>query len=295
MHNIFTIGDKVSKYRIETSLFYGEETFSFHLCAFITQTHYVKESENEYKYRKPLDILLHSSSTVELLSYKTHSIFRISQSCLIIFRNIPYTSNSKMNSSFIERQNVSFDTLENSTDFLLNELNENLYGTTVAKVGYGFMLILNHFLGPILLSGIVLFEMNGGDPQKRNLINMLHSIALINLIIFSLLLGGCKLWRQIVGLIEFDTIVVVEWIVYTSISNIVLLMDAMTFLKYLHIIVWKRVKGLNDGFLALFLGLTILLTSLTVTTVDHISYKTLLLPPFKMMAGNSPHSFEDLL
>ena len=88
--------------------------------------------------------------------------------------------------------------------------------------------------------------------------------------------------------------IVIERIAYASMSNIVLLMDEMTILKYLHIIVWKRVKGLNDGFFAVFLGLTTLLTSLTITTVDHISYMTLLLPQFKMLVGNSPYSFEEL-
>lgn len=58
--------------------------------------------------------------------------------------------------------------------------------------------------------GVVLFEMNGGNPQKRNLINMLQSVALINLMILTCLLGACNVWRQVVGLIQFDTIKILE-------------------------------------------------------------------------------------
>ena len=161
-----------------------------------------------------------------------------------------------MNFTSTENETFVSNVLENSTDFFLNKLNDDLYGSTAAKIGFGFMLGINHVIGPILMLGIVLFEMNGGDPQKRNLINMLQSLALINLVIFTCLLGGCKIWRQAVGLIHFDTMKILERVGYVIIANIILLMVQCTILKYLHIVVWKRVKGLNDGFLAYFCGFT---------------------------------------
>ena len=197
-----------------------------------------------------------------------------------------------------ENETFVFDVPKNSTDFFLNKLNNDLYGSTVAKIGFGFMVGINHVIGPILMLGIVLFEMNGGDPQKRNLINMLQSIALINLILFTCLLGGCKIWRQVVGLIQFDTMKILERVGYVMLANIILLTDQMTILKYLHIIVWKRVKGLNDGFLAYFCGFTTLLWSLTITLIDHLPYamqnRTMHLFQFKMMTGNSPYSFDQI-
>ena len=203
-----------------------------------------------------------------------------------------------MNFTSTVNETLVFDVLENSTDFFLNKLNNDLYGSTVAKIGFGFMVGINHVIGPILMLGIVLFEMNGGDPQKRNLINMLQSIALINLILFTCLLGGCKIWRQAVGLIQFDTMKILERVGYVMLANIILLTDQMTILKYLHIIVWKRVKGLNDGFLAYFCGFTTLLWSLTITLIDHLPYamqnRTMHLFQFKMMTGNSPYSFDQI-
>lgn len=200
-----------------------------------------------------------------------------------------------MNFPSIGNQTNSIDIVENSTDFFLNELNESLYGSTLAKISFGFMIALNHAIGPVLLLGIVLFEMNGADPQKRNLINILFSLALINLIIFTFLLGGCKLWRQIVGLIEFNTMIVIERVGYIVCTNFILLMDQMTILRYLQIVVWKRVKGLNDGFLAVLCGLTTILWSSTICIIDHIPYeKSILLFQLKMMAGNAPYSIDEL-
>ena len=203
-----------------------------------------------------------------------------------------------MNFTSTENETSVFDVPKNSTDFFLNKLNNDLYGSTVAKIGVGFMVGINHVIRPILMLGIVLFEMNGGDPQKRNLINMLQSIALINLILFTCLLGGCKIWRQAVGLIQFDTMKILERVGYVMLANIILLTDQMTILKYLHIVVWKRVKGLNDGFLAYFCGFTTLLLSLTITLVDHLPFamqkRTMHLFQFKMMTGNSPYSFDQI-
>ena len=170
--------------------------------------------------------------------------------------------------------------------------------STEAKIGFGFMIGSNHAIGPILMLGIVLFEINGGDSQKRNIINRLQSIALINLITFTCILGGCKIWRQTVGLIPYNTMKILESVGYVICTNIILLMDEMTILKYLHIIVWKRVKGLNDEFMAFFCALTTLVWSLTITFIDHhplaMQNGTMHLFQFKMMTGNSPYSFDHI-
>ena len=203
-----------------------------------------------------------------------------------------------MNFTSTKNETLVFNVPKNSTDFFLNKLNDDLYGSTEAKIGFGFMIGSNHAIGPILMLGIVLFEINGGDSQKRNIINRLQSIALINLITFTCILGGCKIWRQAVGLIPFNTMEILERVGYVTCTNIILLMDEMTILKYLHIIVWKRVKGLNDEFMAFFCALTTLLWSLTITFIDHhplaMQNGTMHLFQFKMMTGNSPYSFDQI-
>ena len=108
-----------------------------------------------------------------------------------------------MNTS-CEENNDTMTFLDNSTDFQLNSLHEYLYGSIPSKIFYFLMVFIEHLLGPVLMSGIVIFEKYGGDPQKRNILNRLLSMALTNQIMFSLVFGLCKVWRGAFGLIDFS-------------------------------------------------------------------------------------------
>ena len=130
--------------------------------------------------------------------------------------------------------------------------------------------MFTHIFGPILTSGIICFERKGGDPQKRNVINRLFSMALLNQIIFSILVGSCRVWRMIFGLISVDAMFWIDFFGYIFCTNFVLFMNEMTILRYLHIVVWKRVRGLDDGFWAFFLSAATIGWSCWQCVFEHI-------------------------
>ena len=71
------------------------------------------------------------------------------------------------------------------TDFGLDNLHEYLYGSIWTKIFlYWIAVFITHIIGPILLSGMIIFETFGGDSQKRNVINRLLSLCWANQIIF---------------------------------------------------------------------------------------------------------------
>ena len=178
-----------------------------------------------------------------------------------------------------------------STYLQYQNFHETFYSTTLAKVGYFFILLMTHVIGPMLLAGIIIFEKKGGDSQKRNIINRLLSMALTNLIIYTTLVGGSKLCREMFGLISFDIMIWVEFFGYVARNNLILFLNEMMFIKYLNIIVWKRVKGLNDSFLECFLSLTTLAWSLCQFVLEHIQFE-MNMYVFKISSESFPGSIE---
>ena len=55
-------------------------------------------------------------------------------------------------------------------------LYESLYGGTQGKILLYWSIFQFSFVGPVLMFGIVIFEMFGGDSQKRTIINRLKLI-----------------------------------------------------------------------------------------------------------------------
>lgn len=193
----------------------------------------------------------------------------------------------------LEETNDSLPLLNVSTDFKLNSLHTYLYGTVPAKIVYFFMLFITHIIGPILVSGIIIFEKYGGDSQKRNVINRLHSMALMNQILLSILLGVCRVWREIFGLIDFNIMLWIESFAYIFCANYILFMNEMTILQYLYIIVWKRIRVLDDGFFAFFLSTLTLCWTCCFAIIDHIPTR-LCVHVFKMNTANLPEPFENI-
>ena len=148
---------------------------------------------------------------------------------------------------YILSTNDSLTMTNVSTDFVLNNLHSQLYGSTLGKLGYFFMAcLMNMVVGPILLSGITVFEVFSGDPQKRNVINRLMSLCSVHLILLSILIGCCQVWRGTLGLIDVHVMTWIEGVGEFLVSNVVLFYDEMTILRFLYIVVWKRVVELDD-------------------------------------------------
>ena len=118
--------------------------------------------------------------------------------------------------------------------------------------------------------GIIIFEKKGGDPQKRNVLNRLQSMALTNAMLYCIIIGICRLWREIFGLIDFSYIIWVECSVSVFSSNFVFLISEMTIIRYFYIVVWKRVKEIDDEFWACFLNIATTFYSCWMTIMEHI-------------------------
>ena len=179
---------------------------------------------------------------------------------------------AKMNISLEAPVNLSKN-LEFSTNTKLETLQEKLYGSPATSFLYVLILILEHIIGTLLLGGIIAYEWYGGDPQKRNIINRLQSLGLVNLIMSSTILGIVRVVREIVGLIDFDFMFWTECLFCMCVCNTILFFTEMSVFQFLYIVVWKRVKGLNDEFWAAFLIGTTYAVSFWVVLIDHISHR----------------------
>ena len=174
-----------------------------------------------------------------------------------------------------------------STDFELDNLHEYLYGSIWTKVFlYWFAVFITHVIGPILLSGMIIFETFGGDSQKRNAINRLLSLCWANQIIFSLFLGSCRVWRGSFGLIDINVMKWIEGFAQVFGVSIVLFYDEMTILRFLYIVVWKRVIRFDDQFWTWFLSMNTYLWSCCFVIVNK-QWLPVNLYFFKMYVENS--------
>ena len=84
-------------------------------------------------------------------------------------------------------------------------LYDYLYGDVTGKTTLYINILLSSLLGPTLMFGIVIFEMFGGDSQKRTIMNRLLSAIFINCAILSIILGICRIARDVVGPFDYNT------------------------------------------------------------------------------------------
>ena len=183
--------------------------------------------------------------------------------------------------------------INNSTNAKLERFHEELFGYPTARFSQILLLIVCHIIGPILLSGIIAYEKYGGDPQKRNIINRLQSMSIASLIITTEIFGIVKILREIFGLIDFNVMIWIECLFCMFFCNALLFFAEMSVLHLLYIVVWKRVKAINDELWACFLAITTNLVSIWVVLVDHISRK-MFVGVLMVHTSNSNESFDEI-
>ena len=178
-----------------------------------------------------------------------------------------------------------------STDIKLDLFHAYLYGSLPSKIGYYLMICVVHLMGPIMLLGMVIFETFGGDPQKRNLINRLHSLAITNQIIFSVLAGIARVCREIFGLIDVSIMIWIESVSQMFLFCGVLFADEMVILHFLYVVVWKRVRIMDDQFWAYYLAFLTWLWSFCCVVIEHIPTQ-INMNHFKVITKNLTEDFE---
>ena len=192
----------------------------------------------------------------------------------------------------VSLHDFSIEILNVSTNMQLERLHDSLYGSVPCKIIYIFLLVLTHILGPLALVGIIAYEKRSGDPQKRNIINRLQTFGITNQIIFSTILGLVRVWRELFGLIDLHSMIWIECFSYIAALNFLLFFNEMTVIQVMYIVIWKRVKEINDEFWAFFLSITTTCFSCWITTAEHISNE-LYLFPLKLHTANLSEPFDE--
>ena len=189
--------------------------------------------------------------------------------------------------------NTTLEILKVSTNTKLERLHDEMYGTFGSKIGYYILLIISHILAPVLLAGMIAFEKRGGDPQKRNIINRLQSIGIINQILFTLIVGLVRFWREVFGLIDLDVMIWIDGFACIFLHNLIITFDEMTIIQFFYIVVWKRVKRIDDEFWASCISVMTTGVSIWLSFAVHLD-DSLQLHRLKIHTSNLKQEFEDL-
>ena len=167
------------------------------------------------------------------------------------------------------------------SDSDLNDIYEHLYGNMASYIVYYVVLVLSLTVVPLLCSTIVLYEHFGADSQKRTIINRISSLIFTNIAINSFIWAILRIMRDVYGLLP---VTLVAWIfVFTkSIQTSTLLFASeLTIFRFLYIVIWKRMKSINDEFwmrvlarstylMALYIRLVAFLTGMGLNELGEI-------------------------
>ena len=156
-----------------------------------------------------------------------------------------------------------------SANTKLERRHEYLYGSPSAKIARFFLMFINQVVGTFLLASIIAYEKRGGDPQKRNIINRLQSILFENMIFVKSVVGLVTLSREIFGLIDFSVMFWFECFLSIGIYNIMLFFIEIAVIQFMYIVVWKRMKQINDEFWSFYLNVTTSSLSFWLVLFDH--------------------------
>ena len=137
---------------------------------------------------------------------------------------------------------------ESETLYSSTKVYEYMYGNSTLYVTYYFGLAIVVILGPLLSLTIVFYERFGADRQKRTIINRLLSLIFINIAIQSCIWSVFRLVRGTVGLLEDDSILLIILFSQVLTTSSLFFSTEVTVLRFLYIVVWRRMKTINDDF-----------------------------------------------
>ena len=152
---------------------------------------------------------------------------------------------------------------------------EYLYKANFASSFFYYILLLIILIfGPFLCVTIVVYENFGSDRQKRTIINRLSSHVFSNIAINSFIWSILRIIRDNVGLLShslaasINSISAVVWISST------LFITELVIFRFLYIVVWRRMKEINDEFWHYILLLSNILISITFAVGNYLCGNT---------------------
>ena len=84
-------------------------------------------------------------------------------------------------------------------------------------------------------------------PQRRGK-KLICKALLINIVLWSLLLGIIRIARDVVGLLDMNVSFFLRISSQFFVNAIYIFYNALTIIRYLFIVVWKRMRGVQDKF-----------------------------------------------
>ena len=151
-----------------------------------------------------------------------------------------------------------------------NAIYQYLYGDITSYIMYCVVVGLILTMGPLLCISIVLFEHFGADPQKRTILNRILSFILSNIATGSFIWGLVRILREALGLLPS---LAIHWLFYFHKSiglSIVLFAAELAMFRFLFIVVWKRMKAINDDFWMTVLAISTYLLSFYSVLADYL-------------------------
>ena len=153
---------------------------------------------------------------------------------------------------------------------LSKEMYDYIYGDWLSHSLYLVDIVTVLILGPIFGMTLALFERFGADSQKRTMINRLFSFTLINFSILSFGWGILRLLRDRLGLLSTKLYsplsIIYMWLDLSS----GLLITEITVIRFLYIVVWKRMKVINDEFWTSVVSISTYLITFYIILMHHI-------------------------
>ena len=155
-------------------------------------------------------------------------------------------------------------------DHFSEEIYNYLYGQLISRMAYYLVLGIVVVFGPFLGMLMVLFERFGADSQKRTIINRLCSFVFINISIMSFTWSTLRILRDNFGLLTskiFDPLAIIY--LWLSLSTSLFITEITVF-RFLYIVVWRRMKVINDEFWTTVLSKSTYLTVFYVSVMCYV-------------------------
>ena len=145
---------------------------------------------------------------------------------------------------------MSMNIINNSGEVNSSSINvyQYLYGDTLSCIIYYAVIVLVLVVGPLLCTGIVLYERFGADSHKRTILNRLSSFFFINFAIQSIIWSILRILRDTIGLLPSHLVTPILAFSHNLSLSSLLFITEVTVLRFMFIVVWKRMKAINDEF-----------------------------------------------
>ena len=147
---------------------------------------------------------------------------------------------------------------------------EYMYGDHHSYIIYYSAIVLILVAGPSLCLTIVLYERFGGDRQKRTIINRLCSLIFTNIAIQSCIWSILRIMRDMFGLLPAHIINVVGLFSMIVENSTLFFVTELTLFRFLYIVVWRRMKTIEDDFWNVVLTASTYLIAIWMALAFHL-------------------------